>query len=451
MKLLVLSHISELLGGAERSMLDIFDQWAEEHDIKPKFIMREPIKSLAKALDERGWEYEAFDYGFWSDANPPVLPEDIFRNAVRNSYATQQIERVIDEFTPDVVITNSVVCPWAALAAHFQQVPHVWFVREYGDLDHGRTFEIGRKKTLQDVGSLSELVVANSKTLEGHLGQYIDNEKLTTLYTPFDLENIKDRAAQAIKSPYSSSKSLKLITTNNIAPTKGQLETVDAIGKLNQAGSDVELCIMGKGDNDYIGKLKQTARDYGIDDKVHLVGSQPDTVPYIALADIGVMASRKEAFGRATFECLAAGKPVVGADSGATPEMVESDVNGYLYEQGDSSSLARAIEHYLQDRSLLDKHGQAARQTAEQMMQGEHNAETVYGRIQQVVADGKPTISLQPIHYLHRWFEYMGIGREAMDKAHTFGFYRIAKLKLKLRLRRPYLKIKELAAKIRGA
>ncbi|MEX0668703.1 MAG: glycosyltransferase [Candidatus Saccharimonadales bacterium] len=456
LKVLVLSHTGELLGGAERSMLDVLDLWSAQHGINPTFILKQPVESLGKALSGRGWGYSSFDYGFWSDNSPPKYPEDIFRNAARNSETVRGIMTIIEDTKPDVVLTNSIVCPWAALAAHFQEVPHVWFVREYGDLDHGRKFEIGQEKTLRDIGNLSDLVVANSKTLESHLAQYIDQNKLTTLYNPFDLEKISARAKQAVKNPFKFNDSLKLITTNNIAPTKGQLEAVEAVGKLNQAGSNVEICIMGTGHQGHIDNINKVVRQYSIEDKVHLVGSQPDTLPYISLADVGIMASRKEAFGRATFECLAASKPVVGANSGATPEMVEHGVNGYLYEQGNSDSLATELKNYLQDKSLLEIHGQKALPKAQDMMKSEYNAEALYERITQVATSNNSDSSVdvadvskkQPIHYLSRWFDYVMAGGEAMDQAHTFTFRRIILFRLKLRLKKPYLYLKSLKSRL---
>lgn len=150
-KILVLSHISELLGGAERSMVDVFDYWAARYNIEPEFIVREPVKSLGPALDKRGWKYHALNYTFWSDGRPPVHPQQILHNAAQNARAVQAIEEIIAKSKPDVVMTNSIVCPWAALAAQNARVPHVWFAREYGDLDHGRVFEIGREKTWQDI------------------------------------------------------------------------------------------------------------------------------------------------------------------------------------------------------------------------------------------------------------------------------------------------------------
>src|SRR3990167_160653 len=182
MKVLVLSHTSDLLGGAERSMLDVFDNWVAKYNIKPEFILREPLGMLVGEMKKRGWKYYPVKYTFWSWPNLPTKREDIFIHSVQNSQAVEEIEAIIGRTKPDLVITNTVISPWAAIAAHFKQVPHVWFVREYGDLDHDRSFEIDHDQVFTDIGNLSNLVVANSETMARHIEQYVDKRKVTTLY-----------------------------------------------------------------------------------------------------------------------------------------------------------------------------------------------------------------------------------------------------------------------------
>ena len=50
-----------------------------------------------------------------------------------------------------------------------------------------------------------------------------------------------------------------------------------------------------------------------------------------------------EALGLATLESLACGTPVVGADSGATPELLDQPGTGALYSPGDADALASAV------------------------------------------------------------------------------------------------------------
>ncbi len=56
-----------------------------------------------------------------------------------------------------------------------------------------------------------------------------------------------------------------------------------------------------------------------------------------------VMGNTNEAFGRVTVEALTAGRPVVGANSGGTAELVHHGVDGLLFRPGDAADLARCL------------------------------------------------------------------------------------------------------------
>ena len=66
-----------------------------------------------------------------------------------------------------------------------------------------------------------------------------------------------------------------------------------------------------------------------------------------ARAWVSVLPADLEAFGLVLVESLAAGTPVVGARSGAVPEIADSEAVGQLFEPGDVSGLAAALERGL--------------------------------------------------------------------------------------------------------
>jgi phosphatidyl-myo-inositol alpha-mannosyltransferase len=65
--------------------------------------------------------------------------------------------------------------------------------------------------------------------------------------------------------------------------------------------------------------------------------------PYYARAWVSALPAYREAFGLVLVEALACGTPVVGADHGAVPEVVDRDGIGVLFENGDSRGVARAL------------------------------------------------------------------------------------------------------------
>lgn len=387
-------------------MIDTFEGLTNSCGIKASFVVKRPAGHLAAELKKREWPYKSVYFTYWSDIG---LNTELINRLVAARYnkkATAKIKKIIQKEQPDIVMTNSVIAPWAALAANEASIPHVWFVREYGDLDHGHTFEIGKERTFYDVGKLSSLVVANSKALESHLSGFIDQEKLTTLYIPFDMERIQARAATRVESPYSRQESLKIITTNNIAFSKGQHNVVEAAGVLREKGYDTELAMMGGGNNECIEEIKRIITKYGIQDSVHFIGQQEDSLPYINHADLGVMASKKEAFGRATFECMALGKPVVGSNSGATPELVEDGKNGYLFEPENPKDLASKIGNYINDRALLSEHGRYARKKAKNIINGDYGIDVLCHKIQYIKEKHSSVTPSGDLNIYKKWQKY---------------------------------------------
>lgn len=449
MKALVLSHISELLGGAERSMLDVFDAWAKERGVTPEFIVRKPVKSLGGEFDKRGWKYHAVEYTFWSDGRPPESAEAKFKQAAANARAVFEIEGIIKSSKPDIVMTNSVVCPWAAIAAYFQGVPHVWFVREYGDLDHGRIYEIGRAGTLADVGTMSDIVATISEALARHLGNYMDPAKLQVLYNPFNMEEISAKAAESVPSPYRHDGCLKLVITGNLAPSKGQLDVIEAVGELVQDGKNIELCVIGAaGEADYMAAIGAAIKQFGIADRVHLLGRQANPLAYVAMADVGIMTSRMEGFGRVTFEYITLGKPVVGANSGATPEIVPNGKAGTLYTAGDNNELIKAIRGYAEHPERIAAHGAYALAHARSMMTGEYTAKKLFDRVDALLKH--PPAPKVPLHYAHAWLEYTQLAEQYLQEAGAVSLKNIVRQRGRRKLKRIYQNVRTSVAKRTG-
>lgn len=381
-------------------MLGLFDQWRKSTDLEAEFIIRKPLLKLAIELKKRGLKYHALYYTNWAQRKAPKNPLDIYWYAKQNTKAVLEIEKIIKESRADLVMTNTAVAPWAAIAAYNQKIPHVWFIREFGE---DFEFRLGREKTFELIGRLSELVVANSETLANFAAKYIDKSKITILYPALDLLKINQLSKQPVKNPFKDPVSLKLVITGRVAPAKGQAIAAAATGILNKQGINCELCVIGapsdKGDAD---SLRSAIKKYQIADKIHIVGHQQNPLPYVALADIGIMASSREAFGRTTLEYMGLAKPVIGADSGATPELIKAGVNGYLYKTNDANDLAKVLLKYAAGKDLIKKHGQASRQRASELSV-KYTADQLYQKIAQIAANkttvGQPAAEEEWKHY----------------------------------------------------
>jgi len=449
MKILILSHVSDYVGGAERSILDVLDEWKLKNpNIEVYFVLRKPLGSYIVKMKEKGYKYQAVDFTYWSDSNLPNTDERKFTHTLRNMRAVKKIESIIDDFKPDFILTNSIVAPWAALAAYYKGVPHVWFAREYGDLDHGRKFEIGRENTWRDIGLMSEVVLTNSESLSKHVAQYIEKNKIITVYNPFDLKAIVKQSKEKSVSPFNYKDSLKLIlTSGGIAPSKGQREAVEAIGLLTEKGYNVEIALVGRpGSAEFMEELSTLSLKYGVKKRIHLTGYTSNPLSFATHADVGLMASRMEAFGRVTFEYQAIGLPVVGANSGATPEIINDSTSGFLYEPGNSRDMADKIEKYLLDRTIVELHQKNASKQAVGLMK-KNSANDAFEKITKSIGEFNPPPRM---NYAHHFMDYPEIAQKYYANIGNASLYSIISIKLKNRLRPHYKNIRSVYARITG-
>ena len=98
------------------------------------------------------------------------------------------------------------------------------------------------------------------------------------------------------------------------------------------------------------------------------LGIRTDIHEIMAALDVLVHCpTAPEPFGRAVAEAMGAGRPVVAANDGGVPELVEEGRTGLLVPPGDVAAFAAAVRRLLEDTGLRQRFGSAARQRAEAM------------------------------------------------------------------------------------
>jgi glycosyltransferase involved in cell wall biosynthesis len=120
------------------------------------------------------------------------------------------------------------------------------------------------------------------------------------------------------------------------------------------------LLLVGKGDDRP--RLEALVDELGLRHCIHFLGFVPEVdLPALYRAvDLFAIASACEVQSLPTLQAVATGLPVVAADAVALPELVEDDINGFLFPPGDPQALAEAIACILADRSLVAQMGRAS-------------------------------------------------------------------------------------------
>jgi glycosyltransferase involved in cell wall biosynthesis len=120
----------------------------------------------------------------------------------------------------------------------------------------------------------------------------------------------------------------------------------------------------------------------GLNDRVTFLGHRRDIPELIAAADVVVLPSLYEGLPLAVLEAMAAGKPVIGSRIPGVLEIITDGADGILFESGNASDLARALNEVLADSSKASRLGAAARRT----VSARFSAEAMGDRVGQVYA-----------------------------------------------------------------
>ncbi|QIG91764.2 MULTISPECIES: glycosyltransferase [unclassified Bradyrhizobium] len=128
-----------------------------------------------------------------------------------------------------------------------------------------------------------------------------------------------------------------------------------------------EVWIVGEGRERE--NLEQLIRDYGLQDRVRLLGSvsESERVKLMRIADVFVMPSvtNAETFGLVQLEAMAASRPIVNTalDTGV-PHVARHGLEAITVPPGDPAALADAVETLINDPERRRRMGQAARHRA---------------------------------------------------------------------------------------
>lgn len=142
-----------------------------------------------------------------------------------------------------------------------------------------------------------------------------------------------------------------------LTKNKGIAYLIDAANHLKTRFADInfQLLIMGDGEDRKI--LEEKITQYGLEDKVHLLGFLPHASTYLKAFDIFVLPSITEAGAYALHEAGLAGLPVVATKVGGIPYIIEDGKHGFLVPKKNPDALASALKKLLESPELQKQMG----------------------------------------------------------------------------------------------
>lgn len=181
------------------------------------------------------------------------------------------------------------------------------------------------------------------------------NVKVIAISSGIDLHNFNPSGnPDKIRLKYNIPNKPVLLFVGRLDPEKHIEEILHAVASVAQK---IDCCfvIVGKGLRK--NALEQLTTELGITDHVIFTGFVPDEdLPYLyKLSHCFIIASIAELLSLATLQAMASGLPVIAANAGALPELVEDKINGYLFNPDDKEVLIRCIYDMLTKEDIYSK------------------------------------------------------------------------------------------------
>ena len=128
------------------------------------------------------------------------------------------------------------------------------------------------------------------------------------------------------------------------------------------AGVPRSIHVVMAGDGALKVDLKRRAENDDLRGRVHFLGHREDVPRILRSVDVFCLPSRQEGLGTSVLDAMASGTPVVAANGGGIPEMVEDMKSGILVPANDPQSLGRKIHDVLHDADLARRLAEGGRQ-----------------------------------------------------------------------------------------
>lgn len=145
-----------------------------------------------------------------------------------------------------------------------------------------------------------------------------------------------------------------ILSVNRLSQEKRIDVLIDAVAKMTQS-AHVAIASTGPAEAD----LRARVEELKLMDKVSFLGFIPDRdlASLYRLADVFAISSEAELQSLATMEAMACGLPIVAADAYALPELAHHDINGFLFQRGNSDEMAQYLDTLVNNTQLRTQMG----------------------------------------------------------------------------------------------
>lgn len=378
MNILFITH-SDNFYGSSKSLLSLL-KGLQAFDLN-LFVVVSAESGFTKSLAEDNIPFLISPVDWWVTNKPPSFKKRVqaFSQLLKS---VKILQKAIEDWHIDLVYTNSSVTPIGRLLAKQENLPHIWHIREFGDLDFS-LYPLFPKFLSRMVIMSSDAIICNSLAVMKHHFKRI-TRKIHVIYNgSATLEQFDERYQK--RRSQKSHGDFTFAMVSLISPKKGQEQAIKAIAALKEKGIDAKLVLAGHGKKEFVAHCRDLVQTLGITDRVEFTGFLEDPFCIYYSSDCILVCSVHEALSRVALEAMSFGVPVVGKNSGGNPEILKNNETGILYDGFDQ--LVEAMSRVAKDRNLAEELGRKGWQSAKEKFNIENYSKQVLSIIETITKE----------------------------------------------------------------
>lgn len=331
--------MGDSVGGSHRSILELY-YMLESNSITPIFVIHR-MGPLSELFDAINIQYEYIPVKYLAGESPSLLK--IIFGIIFNYL---KLIKFINKNKIDIVHGNDlrINLTWS-LPTKLSRSAYLWHQRSF------MSSSIFWKSSVL----LADHFVSISKYVDQSLPNNIPRLKKTLILNPFDVKNIYDKneSRRWLNKLYSiSKKTILLGYIGRLLDWKNIDFLLRGFAKYaKNSVLQVNLIIVGTGDNEYIDILKQLACQLGVEDIVIFAGFNAKPNKVISAFDVIIAPSNREPFGRTLVEAMIQFTPVLAARGGGHSEIINDGITGRLYSHNNIGNFMSQLDKYMNSRS----------------------------------------------------------------------------------------------------
>ena len=226
-----------------------------------------------------------------------------------------------NNISPDIVYTNTLIPFNGLFISKHYKAKHIVHIREFLEEDFNFRYLLWNPIYLKILEHNVYMFLCISNSIRIKFSRYF-GQKAKLIYN-----GVKTHPRLAINKVHKNNE-VAFVFVGRLSEEKGIMNILQSFDSVIKNGiSNVHLDIWGNGPLE--DKIREFVKLHGIQDYISICGYGNDID--MSSYDVGIMASKCEGFGRTTVEYMMSGLVVIGYNGGATPEIVEDCITGYIY------------------------------------------------------------------------------------------------------------------------